>query len=181
MILLELLWQFLLIGMVAFGGGTAMIPLLQRTIVQDQAWLSLNEFINIIGLSQMTPGPIAVNAATFIGYLISFQETNLISSAILGATLATTGVIIVPTLLMTFVLWFEKSEVIQKNIRKILFGLKPALVGLILASATTIGLTIEGTVIHLILLVATLALLFKTKISPILMLLAGGLLGMVFF
>lgn len=181
MILLELLWQFLLIGMVAFGGGTAMIPLLQRTIVQDQAWLSLNEFINIIGLSQMTPGPIAVNAATFIGYLISFQETNLISSAILGATLATTGVIIVPTLLMTFVLWFEKSEVIQRNIRKILFGLKPALVGLILASATTIGLTIEGTVIHLILLVATLALLFKTKISPILMLLAGGLLGMVFF
>lgn len=181
MILLELLWQFLLIGMVAFGGGTAMIPLLQRTIVQDQAWLSLNEFINIIGLSQMTPGPIAVNAATFIGYLTSYQETYLISSAILGATLATTGVIIVPTLLMTFVLWFEKSEVIQKNIRKILFGLKPALVGLILASATTIGLTIDGTVIHLILLVATLALLFKTKISPILMLLAGGLLGMVFF
>jgi chromate transporter len=181
MILLELLWQFLLIGMVAFGGGTAMIPLLQRTIVQDQAWLSLNEFINIIGLSQMTPGPIAVNAATFIGYLISFQDTNRISSAILGATLATTGVIIVPTLLMTFVLWFEKSEVIQKNIRKILFGLKPALVGLILASATTIGLTIEGNVIHLILLMATLALLFKTKISPILILLAGGLLGMVLF
>jgi chromate transporter len=181
MILLELLWQFILIGMVAFGGGTAMIPLLQRTIVQDQAWLSLNEFINIIGLSQMTPGPIAVNAATFIGYLTSYQETNLISSAILGATLATTGVIIVPTLLMSFVLWFEKSEVIQNNIRKILFGLKPALVGLILASATTIGLTIEGNVIHLVLLVATLALLFKTKISPILMLLAGGLLGMVFF
>ncbi len=181
MILLELLWEFILIGMVAFGGGTAMIPLLQRTIVQDQSWLTLTEFIDIIGISQMTPGPIAVNAATFIGYITTYQESPVVVQAMLGSFLATTGVILVPTLLMSLVLTFERNDAIQKGIQKILFGLKPALVGLILASAVTIGLTIEGSIIHLMMLIVVLIILFKTKISPIILLFSGGILGMIFF
>ena len=181
MILLKLLWEFILIGMVAFGGGTAMIPLLQRTIVDDQAWLTLSEFIDIIGISQMTPGPIAVNAATFIGYLTSYQETGTFQFGFLGALFATLGVILVPTLLMTMVLIFERREGIQQGIEKILYGLKPALVGLILASAVTIGLTVDGNIIHLVLFVGTIALLLKTKISPIILLFSGGIIGMFLF
>jgi len=181
MILLELLWQFILMGMVAFGGGTAMIPLLQRTIVQDQAWLTLSEFIDVIGISQMTPGPIAVNAATFIGYLTSYEVNPVFFQGLLGAFLATSGVILVPTILMSLVIYFEKKDSIQKGIQKILYGLKPALVGLILASAVSIGLTIEGQISHFILLVVTLILLFKTKISPIILLFSGGLIGMILF
>jgi len=181
MILLELLWQFILIGMVAFGGGTAMIPLLQRVIVEDQLWLTLSEFIDIIGLSQMTPGPIAVNAATFIGYTVSFEQFNQVGFSVLGALMATSGVVIIPTILMSTVLLLEGNDTIQKNINKILYGLKPALVGLILASAITIGLTIEGSAVHLVMLVVTLGVLFKTKISPIILIFVGGLLGMVFF
>lgn len=181
MILLELLWAFILIGMVAFGGGTAMIPLLQRAIVDDQSWLTLSEFIDVIGISQMTPGPIAVNAATFIGYLTSFQENPVIMQAVFGAFLATTGVVLVPSILVSLVLIFEQKKTLQIGIRKILHGLKPALVGLILASAVTIGLTIDGDWLHGGLLILTLGLLFKTKISPILWLFAGGFIGMLLF
>ena len=67
MIYLELFWSFLQIGLFSFGGGYASLPLIQKQVVETHHWLTMNEFIDIITISQMTPRPIAINAATFVG------------------------------------------------------------------------------------------------------------------
>ena len=98
----QLLFSFLKIGLFAFGGGYAMIPLIQAEIL-GQGWLSAQEFANIVAVSQMTPGPIAINAATFVGYRIL---------GLGGAAVATLGVIIPPfvlnfSMLFRNGLWFK--------------------------------------------------------------------------
>ena len=70
-ILLKLFLTFFKIGALSFGGGYAMLPFMQREIIDTNSWLTISEFIDIIGISQMTPGPIAINSATFVGYKVS--------------------------------------------------------------------------------------------------------------
>lgn len=177
MILLNLWIQFFLIGLVAFGGGTAMIPVLERVIVDDQGWLSLTQFIDIIGLSQMTPGPIAINAATFIGFQSVALETGSTLQAFLGASVASFGVLMAPIGLMSMVILFEHTPAVQKWLTKLLIGLKPALVGLILASALSIGQAVDGTILHFILLIGIMSGLLKTNVHPILFIVGAGIFG----
>lgn len=172
------LWlQFFLIGLVAFGGGTAMIPILERVIVNDQGWLSLGQFIDVIGLSQMTPGPIAINAATFIGYQSVALETTSSLQAFVGASLATLGVLMAPITLMTLVIAFEHKPAVKQWLSKMLIGLKPALVGLILASALSIGQAVDGTLMHFTLLMLLIIGLLKTRMHPIVFIVAAGIFG----
>src|SRR5690554_4086258 len=83
-ILINLFLSFFKIGVFAFGGGYAMIPLIEREIVKSNNWIRPSEFIDIIGISQMTPGPIAINSATFVGYKIG---------GVMGSIFATIGVV----------------------------------------------------------------------------------------
>lgn len=175
--LLNLWVQFFLIGLVAFGGGTAMIPVLERVIVDDQGWLSIQQFIDVIGLSQMTPGPIAINGATFIGYQSVALETASTVQAFLGASVATLGVLMAPVIMMSIVITFEHKPAVKKWLSKLLIGLKPALVGLILASALSIGQAVDGTIIHFALLMGLIFGLLKTKIHPILFIVSAGIFG----
>ncbi len=173
------LWlQFFLIGLVAFGGGTAMIPVLERVIVIDQGFLTLQQFVDVIGLSQMTPGPIAINAATFIGFQ-TIALTEGIWVGILGALLASFGVILAPIALMSVVLTFEHKPAVKAWIRRILYGMKPALVGLILASALSIGQSINGTWVHFLLLIGLIVGLLYTKVHPILFIVSAGVFGII--
>ena len=82
MILLQLFWSFLQIGAFSFGGGYAAVPLIQSQIVDQHAWLAMSEFTDLITISQMTPGPIAINSATFVGTRVG---------GFWGALCATTG------------------------------------------------------------------------------------------
>lgn len=174
------LWiQFILIGMVAFGGGTAMIPLLQRVIVIDQSWLTLNQFIDVIGLSQMTPGPIAINAATFIGFNTVYKEMGGFFLPLSGALTATTGVLFMPTLFISLVIYFEKRYDLKTSINRILNGLKPALVGLILASAITIAFAREFNILSSIWIGSFVIIFYKSKIHPIFWMLVSGILGVI--
>lgn len=177
MSLLNLWLQFFFIGLVAFGGGTAMIPVLERVIVEDQSWLSLSQFIDVIGLSQMTPGPIAINAATFIGYQSVALESASTIQAFLGASLATLGVLMAPVALMSIVITFEHKPAVKQWISKLIIGLKPALVGLILASALSIGQAVDGTIMHFMLLIVLMIGLLKTKIHPIVFIMVAGIFG----
>jgi len=97
MILLKLYLAFLKIGTFGFGGGYAMLPLIQKEIVDKNAWLSQTDFMDIIGISQMTPGPIAINAATFVGYK---------TGGFLGSILATLGVVTTSFILISFANYF---------------------------------------------------------------------------
>ena len=97
MILLKLFLSFLQIGAFSFGGGYAAMPLIQGQVVQGHGWLSMSEFTDLITISQMTPGPIAVNSATFVGIKIA---------GIPGALVATFGCILPSCVLVTFIAYF---------------------------------------------------------------------------
>jgi chromate transporter len=179
--IINLWWQFFLIGLVAFGGGTAIIPLMQRVFVDDQGWLSLPMFVDIIGLSQITPGPIAINAATFIGYQSIYLEYASIPLAIVGSTVATVGVIMMPSLFMGLVLRYEQRDSIKQRMNKILWWLRPALVGLIGVSAVSIGELSIDNALQVALFVVAFGLLLSKKIHPIGIIVIGAISGILLF
>ena len=92
----ELFWAFFRIGSLTFGGGYAMIPLIQKETVEKKKWVSPEDIVDIVAIAESTPGPIAISASTFVGYRIA---------GVAGATLATIGVI-VPSFIIIFVLSF---------------------------------------------------------------------------
>ena len=122
MIYLQLFWSFIQIGMFSFGGGYAAMPLIQGQVVTDHGWLTMSEFTDLITISQMTPGPIAVNSATFVGLKIA---------GIPGAVVATLGCIlpscIIVTVLAKLYLKYREMDMLQG----ILGGIRPAVVALI--------------------------------------------------
>jgi len=184
---LELFWSFLQIGLFSFGGGYASLPLIQKQVVEAHHWLTMNEFIDIITISQMTPGPIAINAATFVGMRIG---------GLLGAITATLGSV-TPSLLIVltiayFYFKFKNMWVIQGALQ----GLRPAVVGLIASSAMAILLTAffgeQATSwfgvswssldkIAVLLFLGSLFVLKKFKTDPIVVILASGIIGLVFY
>jgi len=121
--LLELFITFFKIGAFSFGGGYAMLPFMQREIIDIHSWLTMSEFIDIIGISQMTPGPIAINSATFVGFKVS---------GIMGSIFATLGMTTV-----SFVLISIAHKLINKFkdsivLKACFLGMRPVLVALII-------------------------------------------------
>ena len=94
--LLMLFWSFLQVGLFSFGGGMASLPLVQEQVVDAHAWLTLSEFSDLVTIAEMTPGPLAVNAATFVGIRIA---------GIPGALIATFGCILPACVLVTLLAW----------------------------------------------------------------------------
>jgi len=171
--LLKLFGAFLAIGGVAFGGGYAVLPLLQRMIVDDRAWLTMTTFVDMIAISQITPGPIAINSATFIGY----QTTG----SILGAAIATTGVITMPALLVGIVAYHSDKFRHSATAGRVLKGLRPALIGLIFASVFLVARTAIIDWFGPILIALYVALLAKWKVHPVLVVLLSGIIGIVIY
>ena len=187
MIIVKLFLTFFVIGLFNFGGGGAMISLIQAQVVTTQGWLTQSQFTNIVAISQMTPGPIGINCATYTGY----QVAGVAGSA--AATLA----VVLPTFLVFFALVriFDKfhTHPIFTNIMK---ALKPAVAGLLGAAAVVMsfntgmdGLLPQASVIPEIfpdwkaclLFVAALAGSLYTKISPITVIIAAGVLGFLIY
>ncbi len=94
--LLQLLISFLKIGAFSFGGGYAALPLIQNEVVNIHQWISMTEFTNLVTISQMTPGPIAINTATFVGMKVS---------GVLGAIIATLGCVLPSCIIVTMLAW----------------------------------------------------------------------------
>ena len=129
MILLELFWSFLQIGLFSFGGGYAAMPLIEAQVVSQHAWLTMNEFTDLITISQMTPGPIAINSATFVGIKIA---------GITGALVATIGCILPSCILVILIarLYLKYRNI--SLIQDILHSLRPAVVAMIAAAGVSI-------------------------------------------
>lgn len=121
-VFLHLYTTFFKIGALAFGGGYAVLPLIEQFVINENAWLTARELTDLISLSQMTPGPIAINSATFIGTKVA---------GIPGAIIATLGNVTPQFILMMTLGYFIFSGRKIKFLDKILKGLKPAIVGLI--------------------------------------------------
>lgn len=188
MIYLRLFLAFLKIGAVSFGGGYGMISLIRETVLQA-GWLTEDELLSFIAVAESTPGPIAVNMATFIG---SSQ------GGFLGAFLATLGVVLPSFLIILLISALATTLLKRASVRAILKAIRPCIVGMILATAlimlasTALGLRQLGDTVALdlrdLLLLALLtltSLLFKRirkrPISPILLILLSGGLGVMLF
>ena len=176
MIYIQLFFSFLQVGLFSFGGGYAAMPLIQGQVVTMHQWLSMSEFTDLITISQMTPGPIAVNSATFVGIKVA---------GLPGAIAATAGCILPSCILVTVIaklyLKYRNMELLQG----VLGSLRPAVVAMIASAGITILITafwgnrdliaLAGTKWSLVVIfVVCMILLRKVKMNPIwVMVLAG--------
>lgn len=119
MIYLKLFLSFLQIGLFSFGGGYAAMPLIQEQVVTQHGWLTMTEFTDLITISQMTPGPIAINAATFVGSKIA---------GVPGSVAATCGCILPSCIIVTLIAWFYLRYKKMKMFQSVLESLRPAVV-----------------------------------------------------
>lgn len=181
MIYLELFLSFLQIGAFSFGGGYAAMPLIQDQIVTKHGWLDMAEFTDLITISQMTPGPIAINSATFVGIKIA---------GVTGALVATIGSIlpscIIVTLLARLYLRYRNLELLQR----VLTTLRPAVVAMIASAGISILITAfwgsdviislpDTDLIMVGIFIICFLLLRRTKLSPIAVMVLGGVLKLL--
>lgn len=135
MLFLKLFFTFFKIGMFSFGGGYSMITLLQSDLVYSHGWMSSAEFTNIVALSQMTPGPIGVNAATYCGYTAVHNAGMGEWMGMLGSATATLALVLPSFILMILICRILAKYMESPVVQSIMSGLRPAVVGLIAAAA----------------------------------------------
>ncbi|HZK60574.1 MAG TPA: chromate transporter [Anaerovoracaceae bacterium] len=186
MVLLNLYVMFFSIGIFGFGGGYAMLPLIFQR-VQEFGQMSAQEFSNLVALSQVTPGPVSVNAATYVGYNYA---------GLLGAVAATLGIATPSFLLVIVVMSFMDKYYKSKGIQGVMNGIRPATVGLIASAAFFIGRTVMVNsqvlpvstfagifeylnVLPFIIFICTIILIAKYKVNPIIITLVMGIIGAV--
>ena len=176
MIYLQLFLSFLQIGLFSFGGGYAAMPLIQEQIVDTHGWLSMSEFTDLITISQMTPGPIAINSATFVGIKIA---------GLAGAAVATAGCILPSCVIVTLLAKIYLKYRNVKTFQSVLDSLRPAVVAMIAAAGVSILTSAFWKNADKIILAETdwsmvliflicLILLIKAKWNPILVMLLAG-------
>lgn len=191
MIYLKLFLAFLKISFFNFGGGFAMISLIKKEIIANH-WLSSSEFVNIIAISQITPGAVAINTATFVGYKIA---------GFIGAVVCTIA-IPVPTLFFSLIISGFLLKFNEHPLKKMIFyGIRPVIVGLIVDAAILVSetsifktqLSANGIfnilkqplqILNLgsiLILALVLVSLIKYKINPILIIIGSGILGIIIF
>ena len=135
MIWLQLLYVYLKIRIFGFGGGYAMLSLIQADVVDRYKWISLQEFTDIVAISQMTPGPIGINSATYIGYTAIHNAGYSPFMAVLGSCLTTFAVCLPSFILVLVISYFFAKFKNNKYVVAAFTGLRPATVGLIAAAA----------------------------------------------
>ncbi len=132
---LKLFWTFFQIGLFGFGGGYAMISLIQAKVVTEYHWMDMGQFADIVAVSQMTPGPIGINSATYVGYTSVVNAGGNAFLGILGSATATFAVVlpsfILMLLLTKFLLKFKNSSSLEDAFG----GIRPAVIGLLIAAA----------------------------------------------
>ncbi len=182
-ILWELFFTFLKIGLLSIGGGYAIIPLIQEQVVEKNNWISEKMFTDIITISQMTPGPLAVNTSTFVGLQIG---------GMIGALAATTGCILCGIIISLALYQFFQTHQQSAYVLEVLNGLKSASLGLIISAASTILLLalfdsskfeidfLSLNWIALLIFLTMVFLLRKWKLNPIVIIFISGIAGLLY-
>ena len=190
MIFLQLFLVFSKIGIVGFGGGYAMLSLIQGEVVTKHHWLSSAEFTDIVAVSQMTPGPLGINMATYVGYTSVLNAGYPPSMAMLGSLLSTLSILWLPFILMLAVSRLLVRHKDSPIIKGIFAVLRPTIVGLIAAAALvlmnaeTFGAPATARlqfVLSLVLFAAAFIAVYRFRVSPILILGVAGVFGMLFY
>lgn len=181
MIYLELFWSFFQIGLFSFGGGYASLPLIQHQVVELHPWLTMTQFSDIITISQMTPGPVAINSATFVGIQIAGLPGAIIAT--LGCTLPSCIIISI----LAYVYYRYRS---LSMIQGVLSGLRPAVVAMIAGAGVSlfisaawpnaINFSTTDWIAVLIFAIALVILRWK-KPNPITVMVGAGIGGLILY
>lgn len=172
-IYLKLFWSFFKIGLFGFGGGYGMISMIQFDVVDKNGWMTNSEFADILALSQMTPGPISINCATYIGYN---------QGGVIGAIFTTFALCLPTVLLMVAVItWLFKNEE-NHYVKALLASLIPIVVGLIFSAGVLMMnkenfIGFESVIICAIVFIAT----FFFKVNPIYLIIMSGIFGYFYY
>jgi len=187
MIYLQIFISFFQIGLFSFGGGYAALPLIENQVIEVHKWLSLSEFADLITISQMTPGPIALNAATFVGTRVG---------GLLGAIVATVGCVAPSCIIVLILAYLYYKYKNLSAIQGMLNGLRPAVVSLIASAGISIlSLALfkservalanvsfsDVNIVSVILVVIGVWVLRKYKTNPIHIIIASGAIGFVVY
>lgn len=182
MILWELFVSFLQIGALSFGGGLAALPLIQAQIVDKHGWLTMTGLVDLVTIAEMTPGPIAINSATFVGIKVA---------GIPGALVATLGCITPACIIVSILAWVYFKYRNLTLLHGALEGLRPGIVAMIGSAGLSIlvlalwgegGFSLDLGAINLLSLICFIAgfvVLRKTKVSPILVMISCGVIGLL--
>lgn len=194
MIYLRLFWAFFQIGLFSFGGGYAAVPLIQSQIVENYHWMEMSQFADLITIAEMTPGPIIVNSATFVGQQIA---------GLPGAIICTLGSIMPSLLIVLLLSWVYMKFRNLGTVQGILTGLRPAIVAMIASAGlsllalalfnfslseillsqieTSKSVLSDFRMVEGLLFVVSLVLLRKYKVNPIVIIFGSGIVGTVVY
>lgn len=189
MIYLKLIWSYLKIGVFGFGGGYAMLALIEREIV-GQGWITRQMFTDIVAISQMTPGPIGINSATYIGYVVPRNFDPAFGDmiwGILGSILCTLVVVIPSYIMVIYTSHFISRHKDSLAIKGIFAGIRPVAVGLIASAALLLmnhenfGTESYNIICSIVICISSFCLVFFTKIHPIIVIILAGITGLIIY
>ena len=184
MIYLELFWSYVQIGLFSIGGGYAAMPLIQHQVVEVHPWLSMTQFADIVTIAEMTPGPIAINSATFVGIMVAGFP---------GAIIATIGCVLPScVIVMTFAFLYYRFRGLS-IVQGVLAGLRPAVIAMIASAGISLFFTaVCGTtalptdlsnvnMVALSIFLGALFVLRKWKVNPMKAMAGSGIAGLILF
>ncbi len=186
----ELFYTFFLIGLLNFGGGGAMVSLIQSQVVTLHGWLSEGAFTDIVAISQSTPGPVAINCATYVGYEVIHTAGFGTSAAILGSFLATLAVVLPSFLIFLIVVRIFDRYHSSRAYSYAMKGLRPVVAGLIAAAAVVLTIHVHPVTVITenfpdwtawALFAAALLLCQTKKLGPIAIILSAGAIGLFIY
>ena len=193
---LQLFWSFFLIGMFTFGGGYAMLSLIQAQVVVKHAWLTESMFTDIVAISQMTPGPVGINCATYVGYDVVTAAGAGHLAGILGSMTATLAITLPSFIIVLMLVKFYNHVKGSPMFEGAMSIIRPAVVGLIGAAAVILCVSVswDGLVPSFrvveenfpdwkswCLFAAAFIASFKFKLNPILLIILSGVLGLLLY
>lgn len=190
LLFIQLFWTFFKIGLFGFGGGYAMLSMIQGEVVTKHDWLSHQEFTDIIAISQMTPGPIGINSATYVGYTSITNAGGPHWLGVIGSAVATLAVVLPSFIMMLTISKLLMKYKKTKTVESIFMGLRPAVVGL-LASASLLLMNVENFghpkdntyqfVTSVVIFIAAFLATYKWKVHPILAIVLAGVAGFIMY
>ncbi len=184
MILLQLFWSYFQIGLFSIGGGYAAMPLIQQQVVEVHPWLTMTQFGDIVTIAEMTPGPIAINSATFVGTMVA---------GLPGAIVATLGCVFPSCMIVMALAYIYNRFRGLSVVQGILAGLRPAVIAMIASAGINLFLTavygssalpenmLQMNYVSLFIFAGSFLALHKWKISPIKAMMGSGVVGLILF
>ncbi|HLR34635.1 MAG TPA: chromate transporter [Tissierellales bacterium] len=156
---------FFKIGAFTFGGGYAMLPMIQKEVVEKNEWVETEEFMDILAIAEVTPGPVAINTSSYVGFKVAGFK---------GAVICTLGTVLPSFLIILFIAMFFGHYKDNAIIEKMFLGIRPAVVALILSAVYKLRVGIKFTVPIVVVALSTIAIILIFDISPVFVILGAA-------